>query len=311
MKFGYMSLNTACGIGPADIGRELENRGFESLWVPEHSHYPIGSAEKFPDAGRGMPDGYAHMMSPFISLMAAAGATSRLSLGTSMALGLEHDLLDLAVTAATLDRLSDSRLILGLGVGWNDEELANHRPTVPFKKRYSALKERVAALRSAWGTGNACPSYQGPYADTDWGGQISSFSGDYDSFTPSWVFPKPEGGAIPIALGLAGPVGMKHAASYADVWGPVDQALREDDRIDVAGRISAFYDMVAAAGRERSDVSITLFNISGVTDRMMDEYATLDIERIVFGPPTFMRHTATESLEHLDGLQKYLDLYGD
>lgn len=309
MKFGYLSVNHAAGINPGQLARELEERGFESVWVPEHSHLPVNSIGDFPDPTRAMPDGYAHMMNPFISLMAAAATTSRLMLGTGMSVGLEHDLLDLACTTATLDVLSDSRLILGLGVGWNLEELQNSRPDVPFKKRYSALKERVSALRAAWSSESTCPFYEGPYADTEWGKAISSFSGEYDRFSPSWVFPKPAKGSIPVMLGLGGPLGMQHAASYADMWGPVDTALRNGPDVDVAGRIEEFRRLVADAGRNPDEVKITLFNITGVTDEMIGHYATLPIERFVFGPPTFMRHSPAESLAHLDGLQKYIDRF--
>lgn len=307
MKFGYLSVNHAGGINPGDLAAELEQRGFDSLWVPEHSHMPVNSTGDYPDPSVVMPDGYAHMMNPFISLMAAASSTSKLMLGTGMSVGLEHDLLDLACTTATLDVLSDSRLILGVGVGWNAQELQNHRGNVPFKNRYSALEERVAALRAAWGSDNSYPSYDGLYAETDWGKQISSFSGGYDNFTPSWVFPKPGRGSIPVALGLAGPLGTRHAARYADIWGPVDTALRHEGEIDVAGRIKYFRSLVEEAGRDPDEVKITLFNITGITEQMIDHYTSLEIDRFVFGPPTFMRHPASETLRRLDELQGYIE----
>lgn len=312
MKFGYLSVNDADGIRPAALGRELEARGFDSLWLPEHSHLPVASVGSFPDPSRVMPDGYAHMMNPFVSLTAAASATSRLLLGTGVSVALEHDLLDLACTTATLDVLSDARLILGVGVGWNAEELHNHRPGIQFNKRYSALRERIAALRAAWGSDNACPSFDGPYAETEWGRKISSFSGEYDSFSPSWVFPKPGRGSIPVALGLAGPLGMRHAASYANIWGPVDTALRnEAGEVDVAGRIELFRSLSEEIGRDPDDIGITLFNITEVTGEMIDHYASLKIERFVFGPPDFMRHPAAATLRRLDQLQTYVETYGD
>ncbi len=310
MKFGYLSVNDADGILPGELGRELEERGFESLWLPEHSHLPVASVGSFPDPSTVMPDGYAHMMNPFVSLTAAACSTSRLILGTGVSVGLEHDLLDLACMTATLDVLSGSRLILGVGVGWNAEELHNHRPGITFKKRYSALKERVAALRVAWGCKNASPSYAGPYADTEWGQKISAFSGEHDSFTPSWVFPKPGQGSIPVALGLAGPLGMQHAVDYADVWAPVDSALRnEKGEVDVAGRIELFRRRVEETGRSPDEIKITLFNITEVTEKMIDHYASLDVERFVFGPPTFNRHPAAATLQRLDQLQGYVEMY--
>ena len=103
----------------------------------------------YPGGGE-LPDGHRHMMDPFVSLQAAASATTTLTLATGICLVLEHDLLDLACTVAALDVLSGGRMLLGISVGWNAEELANHRPDVPFKLRYSAMRERVAARRSIW-----------------------------------------------------------------------------------------------------------------------------------------------------------------
>ena len=149
MKFGYLSLNDADGVRPDRLARELEDRGFDSVWMPEHSHIPVSRATPYPGGGD-LPDGYWHMMDPFVSLTAAAMATTSLTLATGICLVLEHDLLDLACTVATLDVLSGGRVLLGIGVGWNAEELANHRPDLPFRQRYSAMRERVDALRSIW-----------------------------------------------------------------------------------------------------------------------------------------------------------------
>ncbi|MFO7603498.1 MAG: LLM class flavin-dependent oxidoreductase [Gammaproteobacteria bacterium] len=312
MKFGYLSVNTADGIHPGQLGKELEERGFESLWVPEHSHLPVASAVTFPDPTRVMPDAYAHMMSPYVSLAAAAATTSKLTLGTGMSVGLEHDLMDLACTISTLDVLSHSRLIAGFGVGWNVEELHNSRPELPFRQRYSALKDRIAALRAAWGTDNSSPGFSGPYSNTAWGQQISSYSGNFDRFSPSWVFPKPVRGSVPVALGLAGPLGVQHAADYADIWAPVDTGLRNTaGEVDVAGAIERFRRAVEDAGRDPEAVGITLFNITDITEAMIDHYATLPIDRFVFGPPTFMRHPASATLKRLDALRRYIETYTD
>src|SRR4051812_32756632 len=149
VKFGYLSMNPAAGIHPATLAIELEQRGFDSLWVPEHSHIPASRRSPYP-AGGDLPSGYFHMMSPLVSLATAASVTTDLVLATGITLILEHDLLDLACQTATLDVLSGGRLLLGVGVGWNAEELATHRPELEFKRRYGAARERVAALRAAW-----------------------------------------------------------------------------------------------------------------------------------------------------------------
>jgi alkanesulfonate monooxygenase SsuD/methylene tetrahydromethanopterin reductase-like flavin-dependent oxidoreductase (luciferase family) len=306
MKFGYAAVNSVQGIHPGALGRALEDRGFESLWVPEHSHIPVASVGQYPDPRVAMPNGYAHIMSPFVSLMAAAATTSTLKLGTGICLVLEHDLLDLACTTATLAALSDSRFILGVGAGWNAEELANHRPELAFPKRYSALKERVAALRAAWGYSNAS-DYDGLFSELDWGRQIASFAGEHDRFTPSWVFPKPEGGRIPVALGLAGPVGVRHAASYADIWAPVDVSLFHAGRLNVSERIKAFRGLVEENGRDPAQVPITLFAWGGESDRMLDSYRSLGVERTVFAPPDFSLHSSTATLKRLDELAQLIE----
>src|SRR5262245_31735765 len=127
MELGFLTLNHAGGIRPDALARELEDRGFDSVWVPEHSHIPASRQTPYPGGGD-LPDGYWHMMDPFVSLQAAASATSTIKLCTGICLVLEHDLLDLACTVATLDALSGGRVLLGIGVGWNEEELTNHRP---------------------------------------------------------------------------------------------------------------------------------------------------------------------------------------
>ncbi len=139
MRFGYLTVNAIEGIRPDVLASELEARGFDSIWVPEHSHIPVSRQTPYP-AGGDLPEGYWRMMDPFVSLAMAAQATTTLELCTGICLLLEHDVLDLACTTATLDALSGGRLRLGVGVGWNEEELVNHRPGLPFKLRYSAME---------------------------------------------------------------------------------------------------------------------------------------------------------------------------
>src|SRR5438093_6364769 len=113
MRFGYMTMNSVSGIHPATLARELEDRGFESMWVPEHTHIPTSRTSAYPGGGD-LPEGYLHMMSPFVALGAAAAVTERLLLGTAVCLILQHDLIDLALQTATVDALSGGRLLLGV-----------------------------------------------------------------------------------------------------------------------------------------------------------------------------------------------------
>ena len=224
------------------------------------------------------------MMDPFVSLAMAAQATTTLELCTGICLLLEHDVLDLACTTATLDALSGGRLRLGVGVGWNEEELVNHRPGLPFKLRYSAMEERVAALRTAW-------------ADEE-----ASFEGRWDQFTSSWVYPKPVKGTIPVALGNAGPLGIEHAARYADEWCPIDASmLNTGGRPDPAGAIDLFRSKAADAGRPAEDIPISIFSMGNRRDRI-ERYGELGADRVVFMPKTMELQDEAATLRHLDEL---------
>jgi probable F420-dependent oxidoreductase len=225
------------------------------------------------------------MMAPFVSLTAAAMATSRLKLATGVCLILEHDLLDLACTVATLDVLSGGRLLLGVGVGWNREELANHRPELPFAKRYAAMRERVAALRRIW-------SEDEP-----------AFSGSWDRFSASWVYPKPVAGRVPVALGNSGPLGIRHAAEYADEWCPIDTMLiGPDGKPDVVGSVGRFRALVADLGRDPARVPISLFMFCRPTPARLERYAALGLERIVLSAPDAELRDQSTTVRHLDEL---------
>lgn len=293
MRFGFVSVNTEFGIRPDVLARELEERGFDSLWLPEHSHIPVSRDSPFPSGGD-LPEGYRHMMDPFTSLTAAAMVTRELTVATGVCLVLEHDLLSLAKRAATLDVLSGGRLLLGVGVGWNREELADHRPDLPFAQRYRALRERVAALRAAWGDDEA------------------AFSGRWDRFSPSWVYPKPGGGRVPIALGSAGPLGIGHAAEYADHWCPVNTMLvGPDGRPDLEGAVARFRTLVAEAGRDPARVGISLLAFTRPTEARLERYAALGLDRVVLSSTTAAIEPAADTMRLLDELTPVVEAWRD
>jgi alkanesulfonate monooxygenase SsuD/methylene tetrahydromethanopterin reductase-like flavin-dependent oxidoreductase (luciferase family) len=222
-------------------------------------------------------------------LALAAGATTALRLCTGVCLVLEHDVLDLACATATLDVLANGRLTLGVGVGWNEEELANHRPDVPFPKRYSAMRERIAALRAAW-------TQERP-----------SFAGRWDQFEESLIYPKPQQGSIPVALGNAGPVGIEHAAAYADEWCPIDAAmLNTGGRPDVTGAIALFRDKAVANGRDPDTIPITIFALGRLSLERLTSYAGLGVSGVVLPPVSMEPHTTDETLRHLDQLDEFV-----
>ncbi len=284
-------MNSAQGLHPAPLARELEARGFESMWLPEHSHIPTSRLSPHP-ASDPLPEGYLHMMNPFVSLAAASAVTQRLVLGTAVSLILEKNLIDLAVEVATLDAISAGRVVLGVGVGWNAEELADHRPELPFRQRYSAMRERVAALRQLWSASEA------------------GFDGRWDRFSPSWVYPKPMRGKVTIALGNWGPLGIRHAAEYADEWMPVDHWLAgEDGRPDVAAGIELFRRLVAENGRDPDQVPVSLLMFSRPSPSRIERYAALGVKRLVLTLPSAELVDADFTLRDLDVITPLVQQY--
>jgi probable F420-dependent oxidoreductase len=291
VRFGYVSMNSASGMQPAPLARELEARGFESIWVPEHTHIPVSRVSPFPSGGA-LPTGYLHMMSPFVSLAAAGAVTERLLLGTAVCLVLQHDLIDLALQTATLDVISGGRLRLGIGVGWNAEELANHRPELPFAKRYGAMRERVAALRTLWRDDPV------------------SFSGTWERVSPSWVFPKPTRRTVPLILGNWGPLGIRHAAEYADEWMPIDGMLiGRDGKPDVAGGIASFRAALAEFGRDPSKVPISLLMFSRPSEARVLRYAALGVHRLVISSPSAELLSEDFTRRHLDDVTPLVERF--
>lgn len=259
MHLAFSSMNNPSDPHPAELARALEDRGFESLWYGEHSHIPCSRKTPYPPGGE-MPAPYRRIMDPYISLTVAATATTTLKLGTGIALLMERDLFAQAKTIATLDRLSNGRLMIGTGVGWNEEEFANANPH-PFGKRYAVLRETVAATRALWRDDEA------------------EYHGDYIDFDPVWAEPKPlQAGGPPIYLGVMGPLGLKHAAAWADGWYPVDVALP-----DIKQAISDFRQLVTDAGRDPDQVAINLQIMDTSNLDKLKLYRDLGIERATIG----------------------------
>jgi len=259
MHLGFSSMNTAQDPAPDLLARTLEEAGFESLWYGEHSHIPVSRKTPYP-AGGELPGPYRKMMDPYISLMAAAAVTSRLKLGTGIALLLERELFSQAKTIATLDRLSGGRVIIGCGVGWNEEEFSN-ATRLPWQRRYLAMRETVQAQRAL-------------FTETE-----PQFHGELIDFDPVWLDPKPlQPGGPPVVFGAMGPLGVRHAASWADGWMPVDVALP-----DVARSIGDFRQLVRDCDRNPDDVEITLVVMAEVSADLLKSYRDMGIDRCNIG----------------------------
>ncbi|TNF35778.1 MAG: LLM class F420-dependent oxidoreductase [Gammaproteobacteria bacterium] len=257
MHLGFSSMNTLNDPNPAALAKTLEEAGFESLWYGEHSHIPMSRKTPYPPGGE-LPEPYKEMMDPYVSLMAAAAVTERLKIGTGIALLMERDIFSQAKTIATLDQLSNGRVIIGTGVGWNQEEFENVCPH-PFKKRYSVLRETVLATREL--LTKAKPEYHGEFVN----------------FDPVWFEPKPKK-PVNFLFGAMGPLGVKHAAEWADGWMPVDVVMP-----DVKKALNDFRDLVRANGRDPDALDITMVVMKPVTADLLKEYRDYGVTRCNIG----------------------------
>src|SRR4029079_13379437 len=186
MRNGVVLFSSDRGIRPADLARTAEERGFDTIYVPEHTHMPVRRDAAHPGTGdESLPDDrYTRTLDPWVSLATAAQVTSRIRLSTAVALPVESDPITLAKTIATLDHLSGGRVTVGAGFGWNTDELEDHH--VPAGRRRRVLREYVEAMRSLW---------------TD---EEASYAGEHVSFGPSWAWPKPVQERIPVVIGAGG-----------------------------------------------------------------------------------------------------------
>lgn len=262
MDLGVTSFLTDRSITPAALARAAEDRGFSSLFVPEHTHIPTSRRTPYPNGGE-LPEEYKRTLDPFVALTSAAAATSRLRLGTGIALMAQRDPIVTAKAIASLDLLSGGRFVFGVGFGWNLEELADHG--VDKRDRRSVARERVMAMQRLW-------------ADDE-----ASFAGDHVAFEPTWSWPKPvQRPGPPVWIGGApGPTLFRHVAEYADGWMPIGGG----------GVRAALPDLRAAveqAGRDPDTISIVPF--AALPDRgKLEHYASLGITEVVAqlpsGPP--------------------------
>ena len=232
MKFGVTIFATEYSIDLVELGKRLEDLGFDSLWLPEHTHIPMSRRTPFPGGGD-LPRKYSSTYDPFLSLTAVAQGTERLLLGTGVCLLTERDPIVTAKEAASLDHFSGGRLQLGVGAGWNIEELENHG-TDPAR-RWKLLRERVEAVKVIWTNDEA------------------EYHGDLVDFDPIWQWPKPvQKPHPPIWLGSSTDAALTRVVRYADGWIPSGLAGITDWRplLTKLGR------MCDVAGREIPPVSI-------------------------------------------------------
>lgn len=261
-------------IAPADLARAVEARGLDGLFFPEHTHIPVNSRSPFLPGGE-IPEHYRRTYDPFIALAMAAAVTTRIRLGTGICLVTEHDPIVLAKTVASLDRLSNGRVILGIGAGWNAEEMENHG--TPYKQRWPILRERVLAMKRIWKQDEP------------------QFHGNYVTFNPMWSYPKPlQPGGPPIWLGSNSKWIPDRVAEYCDGWMPIIGRAGE-------GNVRQLNEACVRLGRRPGDVTMALFHApvdeAVVRERLQEGYTDF-----IFGVPPLANEGVLPILDQIAAL---------
>src|SRR5271169_4812557 len=239
MKFGASMFFTDYSMAPAELAVALEQRGFDIVWAPEHSHIPLSRKTPF-IIGGDLPKRYYDVMDPFVTLTAAAMVTKTLKIGTGVCLIAQRDPIQTAKLVASIDQISGGRFLLGVGGGWNAEEMADHGTA--FKTRFKLMRERVAAMKAMWTEDEA------------------EFHGELVEFPKMRTWPKPvQKPHPPVIVGGAFPYAARRALAYGNGWVP---HAGRPQYADVTDFLPQFKEMAAAAGRNLDAVPVTVFGVA-------------------------------------------------
>ena len=233
MHFGGSMFFTDYSMTPQALAKALEERGFESVWAPEHSHIPVSRKTHFIFGGD-LPKKYYDVMDPFVTLTAAALATTTLKVGTGVLLVNQRDPIQTAKSVASIDQISGGRFIFGIGVGWNQDEMENHGTV--YATRQKLVRERIEAMKEIWTKSKA------------------EYHGEFVNFDPMMTWPKPvQKPNPPILMGGAFPQSARRAIRYCDGWMP---QLTAKMQMPFAEQMARFRQMCSEEGRDPLPVSL-------------------------------------------------------
>lgn len=279
IEFGLMLACTEDTLQPVELARFAEDRGFDALFIGEHTHLPL-APHRYGDA---ISDDYKKFYDPFVTLSQAAAVTERLKLGTAVCLLTEHHPITLAKTVATLDHLSGGRVILGVGTGWNDAEMENYG--IRFEERWAVAEERIRAMREIWTHDEA------------------EFHGKYVDFDPLWCWPKPVqpgGPKILLGGGVTPEVIARRVVEFGDGWIPLDGGH------ELEAPLAAIRAEAARVGRDLASIDLTvgLGLMTEVTEERIQEVIAMGFGRVLFVLSRQSRDEDWATLEHYDKLMR-------
>ncbi|WP_261559835.1 LLM class F420-dependent oxidoreductase [Frankia tisae] len=275
MDLGLAYFPTDYSMPVGDLAAAAEERGFESLFLCEHTHIPVSRRSPYPQGGE-LPREYSHTLDPFVAFGAIVAVTRRLRFGPGICLVTQRDPIVTAKEVASVDHLSDGRFLFGVGAGWNTEEMIDHG-TDPTR-RWAVARERVLAMRTIWTQEEA------------------EFHGTFVDFPPMWSWPKPvQVGGPPVLVGGAGPRALDRVLDYGDGWFPIYGAIRSD----AGERIAELRTRAADLGRPAP--SVTVFGVPPEPARV-EEMAAAGVDRALLLIPSEPAAQALETLDRFAGL---------
>jgi probable F420-dependent oxidoreductase len=264
---------TDYSISPAALARAMEDRGFDTLWGPEHSHIPLSRKTPFP-LGPELPKRYYDVMDPFVTLSVAAAVTTKLRIGTGVCLVGQRDPIQLAKSVASIDQVSGGRFLFGIGNGWNQDEMENHG--THFATRHKLVRERVEAMKAIWTQDKA------------------EYHGEFVNFGPMATWPKPvQKPHPPILIGGAFPYSARRAIRYGDGWMP---QVTANDKAPLSDVIPRFRQLAAEAGRDPAAMPI-MIGAQPPDAALIESYAKLGVEMVY---PSLPSEPADRILPMLD-----------